>query len=161
LEGFRRLLEDHEKTDDAHGLLMKLSSERISECCKNAPDQTARLGAIYAQWVRSYGFNFESCDGITNRVEIFINNGSIAVRAECLLALLMMGTSHNRWYVERKFVGLCGPDMDEVCAKRLAIEVRADSNTVCMAVSHIEHSISISRSALHPLLVKTLSEICK
>ena len=126
-----------------------------------APDEAARLGAIYAQWVRSHGFNFESCDGIANRVEIFVDHGSIAVKAECMLALLMMGTSHNRWYVERKFVDLCGPGMDEVCAKRLAIEIRADSDNVCAAISHLEHSIRTSRSVLHPLLVKTLSEICK
>jgi len=72
-----------------------------------------------------------------------------------------MGVSHNRWYVERKFASYCDEKMDEQKAKRLAIEFRADSENICLKISMMEASISVKRTQLHPLLVKTLGEICK
>jgi hypothetical protein len=76
------------------------------------------------------------------------------------MALLLMGTSHNRWYVERMFVSLCSANLEEAVAKRLAIEFRASDEKVCRAISHLERSIHISRTTLHPLLAHTLGEIC-
>lgn len=76
------------------------------------------------------------------------------------MALLEMGTSHNRWYVERKFIQLCGPQMEPNLAKRLAIEFRTADSEICHAIEHLEGSINASREALHPILVKTLDEIC-
>jgi hypothetical protein len=72
-----------------------------------------------------------------------------------------MGTSHNRWYVERMFMKLCGQDMDMALARRLAVEFRAADWDICRSIAHVERSIQTSRENLHPILVKTLEEICR
>ena len=76
------------------------------------------------------------------------------------MALLAMGTSHNRWYVERKFISWCGPEMEESLAKRLSVSFRIADKIVCRQISHLEESISISRRALHETLQRTITEIC-
>lgn len=154
-------LEDNKDANVTRALLTRLSSERIAEACTTAPDEAKRLAIVYAQWVKNSAFNFEACDGIANRLEIFIAHCDISAIAECLLALLELGVSHNRWYVERKFVSLCGPEMNENWSKRLAIEFRADAQKICDLIDRMERSISVKRSALHPLLVKTLGSICE
>jgi hypothetical protein len=154
-------LEDHTTSTDAKALLMKLSLDRLREVCATFPEYSARLGTVFAQWVASSGFNFDACDGIANRLQLFVETCSLTVKTECLMAMLMMGTSHNRWYVERKFLNLCGPNMDESLAKRLAIEFRTAEDEVCMSIAHLERSIGVSRTSLHPVLIETLSDICQ
>jgi len=77
-----------------------------------------------------------------------------------LLALLFMGTSHNRWYVERKFADLCNPNMNPNLANRIAMEIRVLNKTACRAISHLESSIGINRSAFHPVIFGTLNQVC-
>jgi hypothetical protein len=61
---------------------------------------------------------------LANRLEAFFNAVDFEPKVECLIAMLEMGTSHNRWYVERKFVSFCGPAMELNLAKRLAVQFR-------------------------------------
>ena len=74
--------------------------------------------------------------------------------------MLYLGTSHNRWYVERKFVAAVGKNLNENLAKRLAVEIRTDENDACRAIRHLEHSIDFNINNLHPLLFDTIKEIC-
>lgn len=157
---FVEFVEDNLSNEDGKSLLRILSIERIRELCGLAPDTAGRLATAYAEWVILSGFNFSSCDGVADRLREFIGAVSISSKVECLLALLYMGTSHNRWYVERMFVSLCSSNLDEATAKRLAIEFRAAGERVCKAIAHLEDSISASRNELHPLLAHTLQEIC-
>lgn len=156
---FVEFVEDNEESQDVRALLLRLSLQRIEEVCAIDLDLANRLAVVFAEWVRRAAFNFESCDGIANRLETFFRHCSITAKVECLMALLYMGTSHNRWYVERMFAELCSPSMDETLAKRLAIEFRA-SQDICYTISRFEDSIRISRDELHPLLTQTLKEIC-
>jgi eukaryotic-like serine/threonine-protein kinase len=157
---FVEFVEDNLITEDAKALLRKLSSERIQEVCDQLPDTAGRLAVTYSEWVTSSGFNFDACDGIADRLQFFISSCPVGAKVECLMALLLMGTSHNRWYVERKFLHLCSTSLEESVAKRLAIEFRASDDKVCRAISHLELSIQVSRTSLHPLLSHTLDEIC-
>lgn len=68
-----------------------------------------------------------------------------------------MGTSHNRWYVERLFARLAGPTLDTTLARRLAIEFRADAQRVKRAIAHMEWSVNISSESLHPELQASLT----
>lgn len=77
------------------------------------------------------------------------------------MALLSMGTSHNRWFVERKFTRLASPEMDENLAKRLAVQFRIGGGEVCDQIDHLEKSINFDRADFHPALVRALADICK
>ena len=77
------------------------------------------------------------------------------------MAMLELGTSHNRWYVERKFFQLCDHSMDEQLARRLAVEFRAAGDETCRPIRHLERSISVDRSGLHPVLQLALRDTCQ
>lgn len=162
--GWRELLEyveDNEGSSEAASVLSRLSLQQVDHLCSNHSLLADRLATAYSNWVRSASLRFELCDYVANILERFIATGSFETKVDCLMALLKMGTSHNRWYVERKFVSLCGVSMDENLAKRLAVELRATGQAVCTLFNHLERSITLNRSELHPTLVQTLAEICQ
>lgn len=146
---------------DAKALLSRISLGRINELVEQNAPLGARLGNLYATWVKESAFNFEECDGIANRLQAFLKSPDVSCQAEAVLALLLMGTTHNRWYVERKFLSLCGPDMPLPVAKRIAMEIRVMRGRACIAVSHLERSIGVSRNSLHPIVLESLNQVCR
>jgi serine/threonine protein kinase len=154
-------VESHHESSEGKSILARLTLQRITELCQTHPQIARPLALNFAAWVRDQWFIFSDCDGVASRVEYFLCLSDLNITAECLMSLLYMGTSHNRWYVEKKFFSLALPHMDSGLAKRLAVEFRADAERVCSAIRHLEHSIGVERSSFHPLLVGTLREICK
>lgn len=146
---------------DAKMLLEQLSLARISEAVATSPHAACRLGVVYSRWVHESAFDFARCDGIANRLEVFLTTNDLSCQSEVLLALLLMGTSHNRWYVERKFASYCGAGMSLGLARRVAIEIRVLGQRACFAISHLEHSINVNRAVLHPVIVGTLQQVCQ
>lgn len=129
--------------------------------CDADRDSANRIGIIFAEWVAGAAFNFDHCDAIANRIEIFLENGDLEAKVECLIALLEMGTTHNRWYVERKFARLCGPEMPENLAKRLVVKFHiSGKRQICRSIEHLEGSIDFNRNSLHPRLLAALATLC-
>lgn len=154
-------VEDNDGQPDANGVLARLQFDQLTNFCENWPGLADRLAILYSQWILKTPFDFERCDSLANIIEIFVKYCSFEAKSDAIMALLMLGTSHNRWYVERRFFSLCGSTMDETLAKRIAIEFRAAGSKVCIAIDHAEASIGVSRSVLHPVLHQTLADICK
>ncbi|MGS0648550.1 serine/threonine-protein kinase [Komagataeibacter melomenusus] len=153
-------VEDHDGHHDGDAVLARLLYDQIVDLCNTWPTLADRLSICFAKWVYSNDFPFGQCDPLANILQVFINNCSFEGKSDALLALLMLGTSHNRWYVEEKFYSLCGPAMEDSLARRLAIEFRTGGEKVCRAIEHLEGSIGVSRMGLHPILHQTLAEIC-
>jgi eukaryotic-like serine/threonine-protein kinase len=141
--------------------LLKIGADKIDEVIGNYPELARRLALIYAAWIRDGTFNFDDCDGLANRIEKFYAWGDIDIKAECTMALLYMGTSHNRWYVERKFIRMADPTISALLAQRLALEFRVDGTRMCSAVSHCKISIGTGVDSLHPTLQEIVKLICK
>lgn len=152
-------IEHSPKSDDSRQLLRAFTIDRIEQLFANHNELGNKLGRLYSDWFRDAYFIFGDCDGFANRLEKIFQLAELNIRAEALMALLYMGTSHNRWYVERKFLSLVNA-MDELQAKRLAIEFRADDTRSCSAIQHLEHSINVNRANFHPILTSTLQQIC-
>lgn len=153
-------VEDHVGTSDASAILMRLRLNQIADLCQRFGPYADRLGLIYAEWVATGNFAFERCDSLANNLELFVLACGFETKVECLMALLRLGTSHNRWYVEGVFMRLCGPQMDSDLARRLAVEFRATGDRLCQYIAHLELSIRRSRADLHPMLVQVLTEVC-
>lgn len=147
-------------TSDKHAIYMKLGADKISSLCAVAPSTANRMAVNYSSWIQESSFNFDYCDGLANRLEIFFSHCDFEAKSSCLMALLEMGVSHNRWYVEQKFISLCGHAMDVNLAARLAVEFRIAGAVICRRIDHLERSISTSRQYLHPTLSQTLGQIC-
>lgn len=154
-------LDFHASREDKIAILRGMTSDRIVAVGESSQVATDSIGSHFAEWIETSAFNFDSCDALANRLEDFFDQSSFQTKVDCLMAMLEMGISHNRWYVERKFLGLCGHDMDPSLAKRLAIEFRIRDKKVCRQIEKWETSIDTRRSFLHPSLVAALNDICK
>lgn len=158
---YLEIVEMADNTRDVHSLFMALSEKAIAQLCALSTSDAVLIGTQFAEWVAKSTFNFDYCDGLANRIETFYDHlEDFGLRSSCLVALLKMGTSHNRWYVERKFARLAGSGMNENLAARLAIELHIIGAGVCPTISHLERSINISRDALHPRVLGAIREIC-
>ncbi|WP_417622937.1 serine/threonine protein kinase [Parasphingorhabdus sp.] len=153
-------LEDNLDKADGIVLLRKISMNHIEQFQAENLSACKRIGLLYAEWVTEGTFDFDFCDVLVNRLNAFMADDSLELRAECLMAMLKMGTSHNRWYVERTFYGKCKENMEDGLAKRLAVEFRARGKAVCAMIQHLELSISADRSLFHPLIAKAIDETC-
>ena len=145
---------------DRAAIFGKLGTDQIRNAYDVATGAADRIGIVFARWVTGTGFSFEYCDALANRLEEFFTHADFETKVECVMAMLALGTSHNRWFVERKFVRLCGADMDDNLAKRLAIQFRISEDDICRNIEHLERSIDINRKSLHPLLVRALADVC-
>ncbi|KLK89779.1 hypothetical protein AA309_29540 [Microvirga vignae] len=154
------LVEDEFGSNDARAILVSIGLDHASDLLSRHLDLGDRLGQIYARWVHGSSFGFERCDALANVLEVFVKGGSFETKVDCLMAMLELGTSHNRWYVERKFFQLCGPSMDESLARRLGVEFRAAGLELCRTIAHAEWSIQVNRAQLHPVLAQILEEVC-
>lgn len=159
-EEIQRKLRQIYPSADAHLLLNHIPVARIAEVVSVNPQAAINICQIYCDWAKSNAFDFNLCDGIAIRLEEFLSLADVTCSVEVRLALLELGTSHNRWYVERIFTRLCGPSMEGNTARRMAMELRVLAGSVCSKISHLERSINFDRANLHPALVSTLSQVC-
>jgi eukaryotic-like serine/threonine-protein kinase len=140
-------------------IIDRLNLDQIAKIV-NEKKQAAFIGKVYCKHVRSSGFDFDFCDTLANRTAAFMEQGSIDILAEGIFALLYMGTSHNRWYVERKAVRYFMGDIEERLLKRMIMEIRIDGQKFCSAIKHLFHSINYSMESLNPKIQETIKEIC-
>ncbi|EMH1212053.1 protein kinase domain-containing protein [Morganella morganii] len=151
---------DNIDNDNAIAIFQKLSLDTIDKIINLDIYSAARLGELYSQWVSEYAFSFEQCDAICNRLSRFLTIDDLNCKSEVLVAMLLMGTSHNRWYVERKFASECGSSMPSDLAKRLALELGILESKMCGAIAHLERSIGVSHQDLHPEIVNMIQRVC-
>lgn len=79
----------------------------------------------YCDWAADTGFDWAFCDTLVQRLLTVFELGETEIKAASILAAARMAVSHNRWYVMRKVNAVCGTELDDDVAARLAIDVRA------------------------------------
>jgi hypothetical protein len=119
---------------------------------ERAPPLFALLAREFCRHARTSSFEFNYCDVLADEISAIFWLGKVDIKATVGLALLEMGTSHNRWYVERRFVSLFGPQSDDRVAERLLVEADVESIDLSHSLRHLERSISISLEVLHPTI---------
>lgn len=107
----------------------------------------SRLSHAYSKWLSKSSFDFSMCDVVASRLDIFWNVLDPEVRSNVLLGLLIMGTRHNRWYVEQKFVSRI-KSCDHLTAQRFLMESVVRKQQVSAAINHLPMSINFDRSEL-------------
>lgn len=133
--------------------ILKLINPNFIEQAYSASENAANyIGEQFAQHVISSSFDFNFCDILADRLSNFFQFGSIATKSLCLLALLQLGTSHNRWYVERKFIHLAGPTCTQSVIQRLLIDAKTHEINLHSKFYALSKSISVTETQLHPLL---------
>jgi len=160
-ESLADFLENEATKPDIAAICGKLDSIKIRSVCADHSKQAKRIGLMFSEWVKGSAFNFDHSDAIANRLEEFYDHCDFETKVECLLAMLELGTSHNRWYVERKFARLCSAEMDDLLAKRFVVQLHVTGDKICRVFEHLERSISVDRKDYHPRIAKALSDICR
>jgi len=145
-------IEDKYDNEDSISLMRKITIQQIDYLISNFKGLSDRLGLMYAKWIRNSSFNFDSCDGLSIRLSKFIDNSNINVQSECLMAMLYLGTSHNRWYVENMFTSYVNSSLHINLARRLAIEFITDAHKAKNAIEHLTISVHFNINNFHPNL---------
>lgn len=147
------LIDDNADKDISNKNIMRaLTLRHIESIHRSSPDMFHGLGIMYADFAAKGTFDFDYCDIISDKAQIFFNLGDLSLRAKIALAMLKLGTGHNRWRVERQFLQMAGGDCDPALADRIKMEVIARSIPFERQVRHVEHSIGITADQLHPSL---------
>jgi eukaryotic-like serine/threonine-protein kinase len=155
---FQQIDDNEEKGVSNHVLFSSLTVAQLTLLADEAPDLFASLGKDYAKYADEGTFNFDYCDVIATRAKVFYERGELDLKALIALAILELGTSHNRWFVERMFLQMAGAAISEELADRIATEVDVQGVKFARKIEHIERSISANRSELHPILLKKAEE---
>jgi serine/threonine protein kinase len=100
------------------------------------------------------GFGFDFCDVLADQMLLPWEMADVEGKAYIMLALLVLGASHNRWYVERRFASVAGPMADDNFLKRMIAEAEAREINLSKHIRHISYSISVEASDLHEFLRK-------
>jgi hypothetical protein len=120
-----------------------------------------RFSTLYCDYIKTASFQFGTCDALASRINKLIKGEDPSIQTDGIMALLYMGTNHNRWYVENMFVGKVNKDADANLIKRLNMEFEVEGEELCSALSHLTRSVGFTYSSLHPLLLTTVKKYCK
>ena len=154
---FNLIDENDDQGTSNDNLLRVISGEKIEKLYEIAPDMFHGLGEIYAKFSISHGFQFEYCDIVSDKAEIFFRYGDLQLKAKIALAMLQLGTSHNRWRVEYQFMRMAGVEIEDSLADRIRIEIQVQRLDFVDLMDHVERSIHATRAGLHPILREFLS----
>lgn len=151
---FNLMDENADKGISNVNIMRAISISHIESLFSSSADMFHGLGELYAEFAEVNAFDFDYCDIVSDKAQIFFDQGDLSLKAKIALAMLELGVSHNRWRVEWQFLRMAGEDCDPALAERIEIEVLARGLPFAQRVRHVERSISVSMNRLHPILQK-------
>jgi hypothetical protein len=152
-------LDENENGFRACGNIFRaLRQEHIQQLHDQQSDLLGALGQQYAKYCQQHQFDFSYCDALAGKAQVFYDLGDLQLKASITIAMLVLGTSHNRWFVERKFMQMAGVTISDDLANRIIVELNVLNVSFPQQFHHLEHSISAQRDSLHPVLRAQLIE---
>lgn len=148
---------EHASPADLAEIYKAISAEFIERAYFVSKEAADHIAEQYAKYIISHAFSFDYCDVLADRLVHFFNNGDVATKAITLLALLELGTSHNRWYVEYRFVKYAGPDCSPSVVRRFLLEAKTNEIHLAHRLNHLFSSISVVPANVHPNIIACLS----
>ncbi|MEZ9526645.1 serine/threonine protein kinase [Enterovibrio norvegicus] len=133
-------------------IIAAISLEQIETLAENSPDLFNAMGMFFSESIMGNSFGFDYCDVLASKAELFYSSGDIGLKSQIAIALLYLGTSHNRWYVERKVVAMMGTGISSELAERIQIELEVQGIDFTGEIHHLCRSIGTDRNFLHPTL---------
>jgi serine/threonine protein kinase len=137
-------------------LMAALSHDHIDLLERKSPDLFAAMGGYFVEHIMGNDFGFNYCDILASKAELFFNSGDLGLKSQVAIALLYLGTSHNRWYVETKVIQMMGAGISDSLAERIAIELEVQGIDFSSQINHLCESISVNEDLFHPKLRELL-----
>jgi eukaryotic-like serine/threonine-protein kinase len=104
----------------------------------------------YSEWIAGSSFDFAYCDVLIQRLERIFELGDLAIQAAIALASAKLAQLHNRWYVMRRVLKMCGPELNDDAAARLCIDIKAfEAESI---FRYCADGIGNGYDAYHPLI---------
>lgn len=156
LHSFARYISQTAASEDKYAIFTAIDDESFGALINIDPDIWKFLVLQYSDWIESTGFPFEYCDVLVKRLELIFELGDLECKAAAVLAAAEMAQSHNRWYVMGYVIKLCGSDLDENVAQRIAIEITAadaESN-----FRRCAERLGKTSTSYHPKIANVLKE---
>ncbi|MGH1441273.1 MAG: serine/threonine-protein kinase [Cellvibrionaceae bacterium] len=146
------LIDDNADNDLSNlNIFRSITNQHIINISTQAPELFVSLGKDFCEFVQNgTAFDFDYCDVLANKIQSFYDYGGIELKSLSAIAMLELGTSHNRWYVEHKFMKMVNLNIDNNLALRIKIELENQGINVENKISHVENSIGVSRTDVHP-----------
>jgi serine/threonine protein kinase len=135
-----------------YNIFRAIREDHINSLRASSAELLNALGMRFSEYVRNTSHDFDYCDVLADKLENFFNVGNVSLQAHVALTLLIMGVSHNRWFVERKFLKLCSAVLDNRVASRILLDTKVEEIPLARYLSDWERSINSSRHYLHPML---------
>ncbi|HMO81379.1 MAG TPA: serine/threonine-protein kinase [Pyrinomonadaceae bacterium] len=126
LHDFVQFVKDPANRGDFWTLFKPLEEEAFVHFAKIDLEYAETLAIEYCDWVKAAGFDYEFCDILVNRLESVLGFQAFDVKVAAIMAIARLGKSHNRWYVMRRLLRICGSNMEERLAQRIAIEIQVE-----------------------------------
>ncbi|EIM6640507.1 serine/threonine protein kinase [Salmonella enterica] len=145
-------LERSDNNTEIDVVLAAITIDHINTLRDNSPELFAALGDYFSDIMLTHSFDFDYCDVLASKAKIFFEFGELGMKAKLILALLELGTSHNRWYVERTVSSML-INMSPQLVERLLAEIRVTSFNFSRKIIHMEQSIGYNRQVLPPQLL--------
>lgn len=148
---FFNYLESSKEKNDVNYIYNSISNEIIDKILY-LPNRAKNFANLYSIWSRTTLHDFNKCDVIAGHLEkLYISIEDLGVRSNILLALLIMGAGHNRWYVEEKFAKYVQQADFNLC-RRFIMEAKVIGDDVKGSFAHLEYSIGPQKGSLPELL---------
>ncbi|MCC3535593.1 MAG: serine/threonine protein kinase [Microcoleus sp. PH2017_25_DOB_D_A] len=113
------------------------------------------VALAYSDWARSYSyFVFDYCDVIIRRLEVIFELGNLDCKSATALAGAVLGKLHHRWFVMKQVMYMLGPNLDDLIAQRIAIEIQVEE--VQETFISCAHGISRNIEDYHPRITEVL-----
>ncbi|WNJ99954.1 serine/threonine-protein kinase [Thalassospiraceae bacterium LMO-JJ14] len=155
---FNQIDENDAGNQSNHAIFRVLSITHIEQLADEAPELLASLGDDYAKYAQLSGFDFDYCDVIGTRARAIFERAELDLQARIAVSMFMLGTRHNRWFVERIFLRMAGKEISDTLAERIKIELEVQNINFSRGIEHLEWSISASREDLHSILQDFLND---
>jgi serine/threonine protein kinase len=150
---------DKNESEDITALFKLVSLSDIKQLVEIDAGLANAYAILFAEWVRETSFLFNFCDLLGGRLNFLIENCSLQAQVKCIIALLIMGTRHNRFYVEQICYKWLQINNDEL-GRMLSIEILTEGKLLCYNFNHLERSISARRGNYNDIIQGVLGKIC-
>jgi len=153
LQGIARFLCSGCSADDRWRVCRSLNEKKLRTLFNVDSELWESIAASYSEWARG-SFDHRYCDVVIRRLETIFELGSMDAKASAVLSAAVLGTSHNSWLVMDRVLSMCGPQLNERVAQRLAIEIVVEQ--ICDTFRRCAHSIDRSIDDYHSAIAKVL-----
>jgi len=149
-EGLNRYIKTEAGYDDLFAIFRVFDENSINHLYNIDESYWKLMVSNYCEWVSGTSFEFAFCDVLVQRLMVIFNIGDTETKTEAVLAAAELGKSHNRWYVMKHVIQMCGPNLDGSISERICIDIKAFA--VQRNFRQCAKMISLSYSAYHPLI---------